>query len=305
MALAAALFGSLSYVTRNADALGMGALPFVFWRGALATVALLPVVWLATRSSNRGGRGQLPPNRKRALVAATIIGAALNIAMFEAFLLTTIAVVLICFYTFPALVTIAAVPLYGERIDAVRAIGLILSAVGLVLVVLVPVLNSGEVTINPLGLALAFGAGICQAGFILIVGRGFDPLPAPKVAVYAVFTAGLIALVLSLAVGDLDGVLLPLSDARAWAWIIAGGITGAAIPTTAFIAGIGLIGPSRAAIMMTIEPLVGVALAAVLLGERPSGLQLVGGAIVLTAAAILQVAPRRAVAAEPDFGPLV
>lgn len=305
MTLAAALFGTLSYVTRNADALGMGAVPFVAWRGLLATVALLPVVWLVTRARTSAANGRLPRNRRFALVAACIIGAALNIAMFEAFLLTTIAVVLICFYTFPAMVTIAAVPLYGERIDLVRAAGLILSAVGLVLVLLVPVLNSGQVTINPLGVALAFGAGICQASFILIVGRGFDPLPAPKVAVYAVFTAGAVALALSLAVGDIDGVLVPLRDQRAWAWIIAGGITGAAIPTTAFIAGIGLIGPSRAAIMMTIEPLVGVALAALLLGEHPSVLQLIGGAIVLVAAAILQIAPRRAVAPEPEFGPRV
>ena len=175
MALAAALFGTLSYVTRNADELGMGALPFIAWRGAVATVAMLPVLWLASRrSGNRAGIGQLAPNRRRALIAAALIGAALNIAMFQAFLLTTIAVVLICFYTFPAMVTLAAVPLYGERIDRVRASGLILSAVGLVLVVLVPVLNSAEVRIDPLGIALAFGAGVCQASFILIVGRGFD-----------------------------------------------------------------------------------------------------------------------------------
>lgn len=284
----------------------MGALPFVAWRGALATLALLPVVWLvASRSGNRASGGRFPSNRRGALVAACLIGAALNIAMFEAFLLTSIAVVLICFYTFPAMVTIAAVPLYGERIDLVRAAGLILSAVGLVLVVLVPVLNSGEVTINPVGIVLAFGAGICQASFILIVGRGFDPLPAPRVAVYAVFAAGVVSLALTLLVGDVDGLLVPLRDPQAWTWILAGGIAGAAIPTTAFIAGIGLIGPSRAAIMMTIEPVVGVALAAVLLGERPSVIQLIGGAVVLVAAAILQVAPRRTVAAEPQFGPLV
>jgi drug/metabolite transporter (DMT)-like permease len=69
-----------------------------------------------------------------------------------------------------------------------------------------------------------------------------------------------------------------------------------------------MIGPSRAAIMMTVEPLVGVALAAMFLGERPSIIQLIGGAAVLVAAAILQVAPRTAPdtpAAEPEFGPLV
>ncbi|MEX2548039.1 MAG: EamA family transporter, partial [Chloroflexota bacterium] len=221
VALAAALFGTLSYVTRNADELGMGALPFVAWRGALATIALLPVVWLVSRGS--GGDAQsrrLPPNRVHALVAACLIGAVLNIAMFEAFLLTTIAVALICFYTFPALVTIAAVPLYGERIDRVRAFALVLSAIGLVLVVLVPVLNSSEVRIDPLGIGLALAAAVCQASFILIVGRGFDPLPAPKVAVYAIFAAGAVGLVLAVVAGDVNGLLVPLQDSRSWAWIL-------------------------------------------------------------------------------------
>lgn len=305
MALAAALFGTLSYVTRSAADVGMGALPFIFWRGALATLSLLAVVWLVSLRSGSPDHGRLPPNRRWALLAASLVGAALNIAMFEAFLLTTIAVVLICFYTFPAIVTIAAVPLYGERLDRVRICALALSALGLVLVVLVPVLNSAEVRIDPLGIALAFGAAVCQAAFILIVGRGFHPFPAPRVAIYAVFAAGAVALVLALLAGDIDGLLLPAHDSRSWVWIVAGGITGAAIPTTAFIAGIGLIGPSRAAIMMTIEPVVGVALAGMLLGEQPSPIQLVGGAAVLVAAAILQVVPRRALPAEPEFGPLV
>ena len=305
VALAAALFGTLSYITRSADEVGIGALPFIAWRGALATIALLPVLWLVSARSRGADAGKLPSNRRLALIAACMTGALLNVAMFQAFLLTTIAVVLICFYTFPAIVTIAAVPLYGEKLDRLRISALALSAIGLLLVVLVPVLNSGEVRIDPLGVALAIGAGICQAAFILIVGRGFAPLPAPRVAIYALFAAGAAALALALLLGNVDGLLLPLREPRTWGWILAGGITGAAIPTTAFIAGIGLIGPSRAAIMMTIEPLVGIGLAAALLGEHPTLIQLIGGAAVLVAAAILQVAPRRSVPAEPEFGPLV
>ena len=210
---AAALFGTLSYVTRNADALGMGALPFITWRGALATLALLPIVWLASsRAARPTGIAQLAPNRRWALLAACLIGATLNIAMFQAFLLTTIAVVLICFYTFPAIVTIAAVPLYGERIDPLRAGALVLSGIGLVTVVLAPVLTSSDVKIDPTGIGLAFGAAICQATFILIVGRGFDPLPAPKVSLFAIFAAGAMGLVLAILFGDTAGLLVPFQD---------------------------------------------------------------------------------------------
>jgi drug/metabolite transporter (DMT)-like permease len=284
----------------------MGALPFITWRGLIATVVLLPVVyWVGRRLGPGHGLAQLPGHRKPALLAVCLIGAVLNIAMFQAFLLTTIAVVLICFYTFPAIVTIAAVPLYGERIDAVRAGALVLSGIGLVLVVLAPVLNSAEVVINPVGVVLAFGAAICQATFILIVGRGFDPLPPVRVSVYALFAAAAVAVPLALLTGNTAGFTVPFDTPEAWVWILAGGIAGAAIPTTSFVTGIGIIGPSRAAIMMTIEPLVGVILAAWLLEEHPAPIQIVGGAAVLVAAAILQVAPRTAVAREPETGPLV
>ncbi len=162
-----------------------------------------------------------------------------------------------------------------------------------------------DVVINPVGVLLAFGAAVCQAAFILIVGRGFDPLPPVRVSVYALFAAGAVAFVLAIIGGDAAGLFVPFNTPEAWVWILAGGIAGAAIPTTAFVTGIGIIGPSRAAIMMTIEPLVGVALAALFLGERPAPIQLVGGAAVLVAAAILQVAPRTAVAREPESGPIV
>jgi len=294
-------------VTRSASEAGLDALPFIVWRAAIATVAMLPIIWFwGSRTGQRSRFSDLPPNRGRALIVIAIIGGLLNIAMFQAFLLTTIAVVLICFYCFPALVTIAAVPLYGERIDRVRGGALILSGIGLVLVVLAPLFGSSDVTINPVGIALAFGAAICQATFILIVGRGFAPLPPPTVSAFVLAAAGVVAVILAFFFGDTAGLFAPFSDANLWPWILYAGILGAAIPTTAFITGIGIIGPSRAAIMMTVEPLVGVILAALLLGERPAPIQIVGGAAVLVAAAILQVAPRTApIPAEPEFGPLV
>ena len=124
-------------------------------------------------------------------------------------------------------------------------------------------------------------------------------------AVYVVFAALAVSLPLAVHAGQGDGLLVPLQRADPWIWILAAGLTGAAIPTTLFVAGIGLVGPSRAAILMTIEPLVGVTLAVALLGERPSILQVIGGAMVIAAAAVLQVAPRRSVDVEAEIRPLV
>jgi drug/metabolite transporter (DMT)-like permease len=289
----------------------MDALPFVAWRGLVGALALLIVALLV--GTRVGGTSRyprlsvLPGDRRIALVAAGLAGALLNIAMFAAFLRTEVAIALICFYTFPALVTLAAVPLYGERLDRIRIAALALSSIGLLLVVLAPLAGAQDVLVDPVGVGLALFAALCQATFILISGRGWSPMPNLHVSTFVVGTVVFLAVPLAFLVGQGGGFALPFQQPDVWIWILAGGITGAAIPTTAFITGIGLIGPSRAAILMTIEPLVGVTLAALFLNEEPSLLQLLGGAAVLTAAAVLQVAPRSS--AQPgidaEFGPLV
>ena len=108
-------------------------------------------------------------------------------------------------------------------------------------------------------------------------------------------TAGAVvgSIVLAL-VGDVGNIAAPAAEPQLWIWILAAGIAGAAIPTVWFMGGISRIGPSRTAILMTFEPLVGVTLAGLLLGEQPVPLQLVGGAAVVIAAVVLQTTPARA-----------
>jgi drug/metabolite transporter (DMT)-like permease len=73
--------------------------------------------------------------------------------------------------------------------------------------------------------------------------------------------------------------------------VLLAGIVGAGVPTLAFITGIRRLGPSQAAILATLEPVVGVGLAAWLLAEQPEPIQLVGGALILGAAVLLQLRP--------------
>ncbi|MCA1587472.1 MAG: EamA family transporter [Chloroflexi bacterium] len=71
--------------------------------------------------------------------------------------------------------------------------------------------------------------------------------------------------------------------------VLVAGVIGAGIPTVAYITGIRMLGPSRAAILATLEPVVAVALAAWLLAELPTLLQVVGGILILLAAVLLQL----------------
>jgi drug/metabolite transporter (DMT)-like permease len=311
----AALFGTLGYLSRTAAVFGVDALGFVLWRAAIAAATLFAVAWLLARTRRGTVRtlspGVLTPRQRQALVVAALCGATLNVAMFAAFATTTIAVALICFYSYPAMVTIAAARLYHERLAPLRLAALSFSCVGLVLVVVAPLFSAANVVVSPTGVALALFAAICQATFILVAGRGFAPMPALEVSAWIILAAVMLTLPLALLTGDAGALVGPLADARAWPPVLFGGIAAAAVSTTAFVAGIGMIGPSRAAIMMTIEPIVGVALAALLLGEQSTPLQLLGGVAVIVAAVVLQVAPRGSMAAaatataEQAAGPIV
>jgi len=85
-----------------------------------------------------------------------------------------------------------------------------------------------------------------------------------------------------------------LRSPEALSAVLAAGLVGAAVPTLCFITGIRLLGAPRAAILATLEPVVGVALSAWLLNEQPSPIQLFGGSLILAAALLLQVRGRGA-----------
>jgi drug/metabolite transporter (DMT)-like permease len=98
--------------------------------------------------------------------------------------------------------------------------------------------------------------------------------------------------VLVLPRGPEVSLLQPLASVGALWPVLLAGVLGAGIPTVSFIIGIRRLGPSPAAILATLEPVVGVGLAAWLLAEQPTGLQLLGGAFILVAAVLLQLRRR-------------
>jgi drug/metabolite transporter (DMT)-like permease len=77
------------------------------------------------------------------------------------------------------------------------------------------------------------------------------------------------------------------ASASGWAAVIAIGLACTVLPILAFFAGLKRVGPSRASILSTLEPVVTVALAWMALDEALSFAQLAGGALVLASAARL------------------
>jgi drug/metabolite transporter (DMT)-like permease len=95
---------------------------------------------------------------------------------------------------------------------------------------------------------------------------------------------------ISVAAGARLGV--PLTDGRVLVLILVTGVVAAGIPSVLFLVGIRAIGGTRAGVLMLIEPLVGVTLAALVLGETLRPPQIAGGGAILAGALLLQRARR-------------
>jgi len=290
VALAAACFGTLGPLSRFAGEAGVDSLTLVTWRAALgATVVGL---FIGLRFAVAGIRPRalrsLPVRDRWFMLAAAVANTILNLAAFIAFGRITIALTLLVFYLYPAGVALASMLWFGERLDRTRWIALAVSLGGMVLVVA----GAGSLgDVDLIGVGLAFVAGMAQVFYVLAARHGFAHVPGPQAATMTMAGAATLYLVIGLALGTLGSLASPLSSREALVPVLLAGIVGAGVPTVAFITGIRRLGPSQAAIIATLEPVIGVGLAAWLLAEQPAPIQLVGGALILGAAVLLQLRP--------------
>jgi drug/metabolite transporter (DMT)-like permease len=301
VALAASLFGMLGVLSRLVYDLGLDPFGFVAWRagvGALATAGF--VAWGLRRGSRLVAWRSLDGRAQVSLGVASLMGAALNIAMFLAFERIPVAIVLLCFYLYPALVAGASALLGRERMDSPRAVALVTALAGMVAVVAGGPSTGTSGGLDPVGVALALSAALSQAVFVLVSQHGYRAVPTDQAMATILAVSAVVAGGLALAVGGPVALTLPFSaPPDLLGLLLFGGIFGAAVPSFLFLAGIRWIGPVRAGILMLVEPLVGVALAAAFLAEAIGPVQAAGGLAILVAAVIIQ----RARPAEPTLVP--
>lgn len=293
--VAACMFGILGPVSRLAsDRAGVETVAFVTWRALLGAVVVGCLVAIRTmRGRPLLGIGSIPVRAWASLLAAVACGVVLNLAVFIAFTRITVALALLGFYTYPAMVTVAVIVIERRRPDRVQLAALAMATVGMAIVVLGGVDPAVGLTFDLLGLGLALVAAVAQTGFVLVSRHGFATVPIDQASFVVLGGSFLGFLAIALLTGAGPAVAGPLSNPIAWPYVVLGGVLGAGIPTTLFLLGIRWIGGVRAGILALLEPVVGALLAALLLGESLREIQLVGGALVLGAAFLLQRAPGR------------
>lgn len=271
---AMAIFGKLAYA-EGATVGTLLAIRFLFasglfWAGNATAVA-------------KGVRPSLRQLSRRDVLLALGLGAggyALQAGLyFTALPRIDAGVLSLLVFTFPIIVAIAAVALGREVLTRRRAIALAASSCGLVLVV------GGAGALDPVGVALGLGAAVVYSGYILVSENVAKRMPALTLAALVCTGAAGALTVGTIALGTFHPGDL---TAAGWWWLLclAGVSTVAAI--TLFFAGLARVGPTRSAILATVEPLVTVALAFAVFGETIGLAGLAGGALVVAAVLLVQ-----------------
>ncbi|HEU4656989.1 MAG TPA: DMT family transporter, partial [Capillimicrobium sp.] len=148
--------------------------------------------------------------------------------------------------------------------------------------------------LDPLGVALGLAAALVYSAYILLSDRVAARVPPQLLATLVCTGAAGTLLAGSALLGTFEpGALTPAG----WGWIGAIAFVSTVAAIALFFAGLRRVGPSAAAILSTVEPLVTIVLAAWVFGERLQPGQLVGGALILTGVVVLSAPPgtRRAV----------
>ena len=288
--IAATSFGVLGPVAQYADQAGVTSLTLVTWRAGVGAIVVLLFLGLRVAAGTRLWRPwrELPRRDRLFMTLAAPTNAALNLAMFVAFLRIGIALALLIFYIYPALVALASTVWFRERLDRLRWAALGISLTGVVLVVA----GAGDLgSLDALGIGLAAIGALAQTFYALAAHHGFRAVPGTQAAAFTMSGAALIYLAVAVVIGRAADVGQPLASTAALWPVLVAGLVGAGLATVCFIAGIRLLGAPRATILSTLEPVVGVALAAVLFGTLPTAMQVAGGVLIIAAGIVLQLRP--------------
>jgi drug/metabolite transporter (DMT)-like permease len=258
----------------------------VLLRFVLAAVLLMA---LLVRPGSRRPTPRVPTLPSTRLTATALALGALGYATqaslyFSALERIDASLVALVLYTYPALVSLAAAVLGRDRLTPARTAALVLASCGTLLVLG----GAGAVAFDPVGVALAFGSAVTYTCYILVSDVAVQRLE-PLMLTTLVMTGAAVALGgRALLTGGLDVDVPPAG----WFWVACIAVISTVVAATAFFAGLRRTGPSTASILSTFEPVATATLAALVLGEVLSPVQLLGGGLVLSSVALVQLAPR-------------
>lgn len=272
LALGLVLLAALGYsfhttLARASYEYGPDPATIIFLRSLVTVVA----IWVLLRA-----RGVNPWLKGRALVQGLVLGLVLSaqaFAMLNALYFIPASLMILIFYLFPLIVAGYTHIAGLQRVTTITLACLLAAFAGVALA-----LGVSPGGLDWRGVVLALVATIAVA--VNIVGSAAVMRKADSLVVTFVMSIAMLAVyaVYNLVRGKLA---LP-GDPGGW-WPLAGSVIAYLIAAICFYSAIAKLGPQKVAMAMNVEPILTISLAALILQERLTPVQLAGAALVIAA----------------------
>ena len=269
-------FATLAIFAKLAYASGLGTEQTLAFRFLLAAIGMLVLAVVIGQNPLRLNRKQLVT----LLALGGLVYTAQALTYFIALRSLPASLVVLIAYIYPSLVVVAGWVFLRRSVSQWHWVALAASFAGVALLV------GGTRFEFSWALVLAVASPTIYTGYILIGERVMTSVPA--VAASAVIMSGA-ALAFCLLAALNHELALP-RNANGWAVGVGIALFPTMVAISLFMAGLPRVGAARAALISTVEPVITVVLAVVLLGDRLSAVQVVGGLLVLLAVIVVQAA---------------
>ena len=269
IAISAASFGTLAIFGRYAYNDGMNIYTVLFLRFGISASFMTVILFLRKEHFPRGQ------------ILAQLIGMGALGYVGQSFMyLTAInyasaGLVALLLYLYPFFVAILATIFLHEKITRVKIIALVLALLGTALTV-------GPVSGMLIGALMAIAAALIYSIYIIVGTNVMKHVSAVQSSTVIFASAGAVYGLLTL----VNGIQLPAGNSG-WLAMLGIIVVSTIIPVVTFLAGLERIGPTNAAMLSTLEPVVTVLLAAWLFGDKLLPIVMAGGALILTAVIML------------------
>lgn len=217
----------------------------------------------------------------RRVAAIGVCSAAYQVSYFNAVGLVGVSIAtLVTIGSTPVMVALVDVVTGRHRFDARLGVALGLALVGVGLLAGVPPAGLGAGRLA-LGAGLALVAGAAFAGISLLGARPVAGFQDTTGTGLALLVAGLLTLPVAAASGPVAFALSPVSVALVVALVVALGLVPTAVAYLAYLRGLRTQSSTTGALVTLLEPVTGMVLAAVVLGERLGPAGLLGAGLLL------------------------
>ncbi|MBO7148965.1 MAG: EamA family transporter [Clostridia bacterium] len=212
------------------------------------------------------------------LVLLLISGAAMGInwiLLFEAYKYTTVSVATLSYYFAPVIVTLICPILFKERLTAKKLVCFVFSTLGLVLVIGVGDLASGNIDMR--GVLFGLGAAMFYASVVIL-----NKLIKKVAGLHRTFLQFIGAIIVLLPyVLFTGGISFASLDTKGYICLAVLGIVHTGIAYCLYFSSLKELEGQKAAILSYIDPLVAVIVSVTVLAEPLSVTQAVGGVLIL------------------------